>query len=367
MRLWIGLTGWMWMALAMATQVTDFTPQGTVKDVRQAAVRFDRPMVALGDPRAAAPFDVKCPVAGSGKWLDDRTWVYDFEVNLPGAVRCEFAIRAGLKDAAGQPVHTEIFRFDTGGPQVAALRPVDGSSDIEERQTFVLAFDTRVKPGTLASRTSCQVKGLAERIEVEVLQGAARDAALQPLKVNQDPLFRRRFAPNAETTEVVRCKRPLPNEAEVSLVLERGIEAGSGRVSSEVQMFRFQVRPAFRVRATCDKVNARAACNPLTPIRVGFGGPIRNADARQVRLIGPGGRSWAIQLEDDAAGNPWVDSLRFAGPFPEKSTLTLTLPANLRDEDGRALANATQFPMTLRTDATPPLAKFSSAFGVLEA
>ena len=235
---------------------------------------------------------------------------------------------------------------------MAALRPADGSSDIEERQSFVLVFDTRVKPGTLASHASCQVKGLAERIEVEVLQGAARDAALQPLKANQDPLFRRRFAPNADTTEVVRCRRPLPNEAEVSLVLEHGIEAGSGLASSEAQVFRFQVRPAFRVRATCDKVNARAACNPLTPIRVSFGGPIRNADARQVRLVGAGGRSWTIQLEDDAAGNPWVDSLRFAGPFPEKSTLTLTLPANLRDEDGRPLANAEAFPMTLRTDAS---------------
>ena len=326
MRLWISIMGWMWMALAMATQVTDFTPQDTVKDVRQAAARFDRPVVALGDPRAAAPFDVNCPVAGSGKWLDDRTWVYDFEYNLPGAVRCEFAVRAGLKDAAGQPVHADIFRFDTGGPQVVAMRPADGDDRIDERQTFVLAFDTQVKPGTLASRASCRVTGLAERIEVEVLQGAAREAALQPLKAGNDPLFRRRFAPNAATTELLRCKRPLPNEAQVSLLLEQGVEAANGLASQEAQTFAFRVRPAFRARAVCDKVNARAACNPLTPIRVSFGSAIRREDGRQVRLTAAGGRSWPARQDEDEGAGPWVDDLQFAGPFPEGSTLSLSLP-----------------------------------------
>jgi len=367
MRFWIGLMGWGWVALAMATQVTDFTPQDTVKNVRQAAARFDRPVVALGDPRATAPFDVHCPVAGSGKWLDDRTWVYDFEVNLPGAVRCEFSVRAGLKDAAGQPVHAEIFRFDTGGPQVVATRPADGDDRIDERQLFVLAFDTQVKPGTLASRASCRVTGLAERIEVEVLQGAAREAALQPLKAANDPLFRRRFAPTAATTEVLRCKRPLPNEAQVSLVLDPGVEAGNGLASQEAQTFAFRVRPAFRARAVCDKVNARAACNPLTPIRVSFGSAIRREDARQIRLTAAGGRSWPARQDDDEAASPWVDDLQFAGPFPEIFTLSLSLPPGLRDEDGRALANAGQFPMAIRTDAYPPLAKFTASFGVLEA
>ena len=73
-----------------ATAVEVFSPQGTLKAVRQAQARFDQPVVTLGDPRAADPFMVDCPVAGSGKWLDDRTWVYDFERDLPGAVRCVF-------------------------------------------------------------------------------------------------------------------------------------------------------------------------------------------------------------------------------------------------------------------------------------
>ena len=367
MRAWAGLMLLGWALSATATTVEVFSPQGTHKAVRQVQARFSQPVVALGDPRAAAPFDVDCAVAGSGKWLDDRIWVYDFERDLPGAVRCEFAVRSGLKDAAGQPVEAEKFQFDTGGPQVAVLRPHDGASGIDERQAFVLVFDAQVNRASLASRASCQVKGLAERIEVELLQGAARESALQPLKANQDPLFRRRFAPNAETAEVLRCKRPLPNEARVSLVLDTGVEAANGMASVEAQTFAFRVRPAFHARASCDKVNADAACNPLMPIRLSFGSAIRREDARQVRLTGPGGRSWAAQPDEEEAASPWVSDLRFDGPFPEKAALSLSLPAGLRDEDGRALGNGAQFPLTMRIDPYPPLAKFSSAFGVLEA
>ena len=362
MRVWMGVLGMCVALAAQAAGVEAFSPQGTVKGVRQATARFDAPMVALGDPRAPSPFTVECPVAGSGKWLDERTWAYDFERDLPGATRCAFTLRAGFKDIAGQPLKPETFRFDTGGPQAVATRPWDGSS-IDERQTFLLAFDARVKPGTLAAHAACRVSGLADRIDVEVLQGAQRDAALAPLKAKNDPLFRRRFAPNADTVEVLRCKRPLPNEAEVSLVLEAGIEAGNGLASSEPQTFDYRVRSAFRLRATCDKLNARAACNPLTNIRVGLGGAIRRDDAVKIRLDGAG-RSWQPAIEDES---PWVDALVFKGPFPEKAALTLSVPAGLKDDDGRTLANAAQFPLAIRTDAYPPLAKFSSHFGVLEA
>lgn len=62
-----------------------------------------------------------------------------------------------------------------------------------------------------------------------------------------------------------------------------------------------------------------------------------------------------------------MEGLAFKGPFPEKAVLSLSVPEGLKDDDGRALANAAQFPLAIRTDAMPPLAKFSSSFGVLEA
>ena len=52
-------------------QVSAFSPQGTVKQVRQAQAHFSVPMVPLGDPRLTDPFDVAC----DGRILDTVTFV----------------------------------------------------------------------------------------------------------------------------------------------------------------------------------------------------------------------------------------------------------------------------------------------------
>src|SRR5574342_1020965 len=89
---------------AGAAAITSFAPQGTVKRIRQVSARFSDPMVPLGDPRAADPFDVACPEPGSGRWVDSREWVYDFARDLPAGLRCTFRLRAGLLTLGGAPV-----------------------------------------------------------------------------------------------------------------------------------------------------------------------------------------------------------------------------------------------------------------------
>ena len=66
-----------------APRVEVFSPQGTVKGVRQVAVRFSVTMVTFGDPRLPEPFQIECPAKGWARWADARNWVYDFEQGLP--------------------------------------------------------------------------------------------------------------------------------------------------------------------------------------------------------------------------------------------------------------------------------------------
>lgn len=54
------------------------------------------------------------------------------------------------------------------------------------------------------------------------------------------------------------------------------------------------------------------------------------------------------------------------GPFPELATFTLEIPADIRDDAGRPLANAAKFPLTVKTGEYPPLAKFAADFGIHE-
>ncbi|HUG35549.1 MAG TPA: hypothetical protein VML54_01285, partial [Candidatus Limnocylindrales bacterium] len=61
-----------------------------------------------------------------------------------------------------------------------------------------------------------------------------------------------------------------------------------------------------------------------------------------------------------------VPGLSFKGPFPEKAAFTLEMPADLKDDAGRPLANARRFPLAVKTEAFPPLAKFPARFGIVE-
>src|SRR3984957_14195117 len=77
--------------------VVPFSPQGTVKEVRQVTARFSEPMVPLGDPRdTTSPFEIDCPAKGAGRWINSRNWSYDFDHDLAAGLRCSFKPRPGL-------------------------------------------------------------------------------------------------------------------------------------------------------------------------------------------------------------------------------------------------------------------------------
>ncbi len=62
----------------------------------------------------------------------------------------------------------------------------------------------------------------------------------------------------------------------------------------------------------------------------------------------------------------WLTAVSFKGPFPEKAQFKLEIPAGMKDDSGRELANRDRFPMTVKTDENPPIAKFPASFGVIE-
>jgi hypothetical protein len=133
-----------------------FSPQGTVRSVRQVAVRFSQPMVALGDPRLPDPFEVSCPEPGRGRWVDPRHWAYEFPRDLPAGVACRFALRPGVAAQDGTPLSgPREFRFDTGGPAVRVSLPYEGHPAIDERQVFLLATDGPADAATVAAHARC--------------------------------------------------------------------------------------------------------------------------------------------------------------------------------------------------------------------
>lgn len=351
-----------WTATAAgAVSIATVTPQGEVAQVRQVTVRFDAPVVALGDPRLPPPVKLECQgptPAGTGGWADDRNWTYDFRAPLPPGVRCTVSAKAGWQPLNGPLTGRTEFVFQTGGPAVADLEPGEDAT-IEEDQHFLLRLTGAATDSSVAANAWCEVEGIGEKVPVRVVSGAARDELLR----------NRGGAKSAERRLLLACQRPLPADARVRLVWGAGIAAqGNPKILTRTpQTFEFRVRKAFHAEFSCERERAQAPCLPIRPLRLNFSSPVPREAAQQVRLKPQAGGSALAPAFDKDDKSAEVDGLSFPVPLAENARYTLEIPATLKDSSGRPLANAASFPLAVATGGAPPIAKFAAApFGILE-
>ncbi|EJM99807.1 Ig-like domain-containing alpha-2-macroglobulin family protein [Herbaspirillum sp. YR522] len=345
------------VADAATASVTSVSPQGEVARIRQVRVRFSESMVKFGDPKAAAPFDVDCPVAGTPRWADDKNWVYDFERDLPPGTSCALTLRGAARSAAGNAVAGKRrYQFSTGGPAVSRTRPEYGQL-ITEDQAFVLYQNGAAVESSVLQHLYCEAEGIHERIAVKLLPAQQRQALLKSFDEKVDPA----------TITIVQCQQRLPNDAAVRLVWDRGIAAANAPAitTTQPQVFKYTVRSEFSASFSCQRENANAACSPILPVTLSFSSPVPRKLAEQVVLDGGSGKIKPSFSQDERGDT--VNAVTFKPPFVEKSAFTLHLPAGFKDEDGRVLANASAFPLKSAMADFPPLAKFPAApFGIIE-
>ncbi|MCX5789120.1 MAG: MG2 domain-containing protein, partial [Elusimicrobia bacterium] len=353
----------LWALPASAgTSVEQFSPQGLARGVRQVVARFSAPMVPFGDPRGLIqPFEIDCAEKGASRWADGRNWVFDFDRDLPAGVSCRFRLKPGTRALDGSELDgRREFAFTTGGPAIARSNPYEGSR-VAEDQLFILHLDGEATPESVLAHAAFWVEGLGEAVGVRLATGAAREQILRAARVD-----------DSTTTLVLGARLNFPPDRKLSLVWGRGVAAPSGAATETDQALAFKVRPDFTASFTCERVNAREDCLPLSSLSVDFTAPIRAKDARHVTLEQIGAAATAgprrnrlSKPEQDEEG--LVHRVSFEGPFPAESEFRIHLPAGLQDDAGRPLANAMRFPLTVRTGGYPPLAKFPARFGILEA
>ncbi len=382
-----------WCATASGQGVEFFSPQGEIKAVRQVTARFAQAMVPFGDPRQVDPFAIDCLEKGKGRWADTKNWVYDFDRDLPAGVRCSFTVKPGITALDGTPLAAgQRFEFNTGGPAIVRNLPWEDSR-IDENQVFILGLDAPVSADTISTHAYCIAAGVNEKIGVRLVTGDERKTILDnrkpfaasylrfifldsgagatrgsflfrlPVTGSDDEKFLRlRDAPESPLVTVA-CARTLPPNAEVKLVWGKGIASSSGVPTSADQALAYRARPTFRASFSCERVNKDAQCIPILPLRLSFTAPVAASDAAKIRLVASSGRTYPPQLtKDDEA----ITGVAFGPALPENESFRIELPAGLKDDAGRRLANASSFPLKVRTDDNPPLAKFPADFGILE-
>lgn len=230
-----------------------FSPQGTVKGVRQVSVRFSEQIAPLGDPRAIIePFDIICPMNGAQRWADGNNWVYDFDADLPPGLLCEFSLKPGLKTLSGHELSgKKVFSFSTGGPSILSIDPYAGSQSIDEGQIFLLHLDAEADEASVLSNVFFSVEGINERVGVNILKGEERELILKArhLEKARKPLI------------VISAKQNFPALAEVGLNWSKGVMTKTGVAAEADQSLNtFTVRGPFTAKFTCERENVDSGC-----------------------------------------------------------------------------------------------------------
>ncbi len=378
------------LAIAPVAAFGDSSPQVVLAtpgigngSIERFTVRFSQPMVPLGDPRAQGPLDVTCAVAGEGRWVDQQTYVWEFATALPGGTACELKTREGLKSAAGYALGgQQTFKVDAGGPVARAVLPSGNGREVEEDQVFLVAANMTATRESIAANAYCAVDGIGEKIAVDVLPADLPGKLIGELGTERWEV--QNFLENAglPTTlpaaaadrqkmlagvSALKCRRPLPPGRDMALVWGAKIAGAGGKLAGADQRFDYTVRKPFTARFECSRVNPQAGCSPVEAAYVRFSSEVPMSQAAAIRIETADGKSIAPKFSDDEKKKATVSDVTFATPLPFATAAKLVLPAGVKDESGRALANAERFPLDIRFDAAPPLVKFAAGFGILEA
>lgn len=342
---------------AFAATVQQFSPEGKVDRQTRAVARFSADMTRLGDAEAAAPFAVECgDAAGSGRWVDSRSWAWQLERPLAAGERCVFTLKPGLTALGGDAVGGRSrYEFHAGGPWPRRIRPSPGTA-VDEEQVFLIDAGGPLAPASVTEHVWCEAEGVGNRIPVTLLPEATGREILAHTYDNLGP-----------NPLVIRCAERLPPGAKMKLVWDKGVAAANGASSEKMESFVYPVREPFRATLSCEREKADAPCSPLSAINVEFSAHTPTALLRQIRLVTPeGSRSPKDPDQESSQRADMMLGVAFPGPWPQNAELRLELPPGIKDDAGRPLANAAGFPLKIKTGTLPPLAKFPSSFGIVE-
>jgi len=332
-----------------------FSPQGTVKGARQVTARFSEQMLPFGEPRFVAPFVINCPEKGQARWIDGKTWSYDFDKDLPAGIRCEFTLKEALKTLSGNEIKGQKkYSFSTGGPAITESYPWEGSESLDEDQIFVLTLDAKTNENSILTKVFFSIEGINERVGVRIIKGNEREKILKSIGYRDDNTLR----------VLLQSKQRFPNNSVVRLIWGKGVMSLTGVKTTEDQVLNFKTRGPFTATFSCERENPEAECIPILPMHLEFSSSVSWKYTSKIILKGPNNKVYMPSKSDD--NTEFVYSITFKPPFPEKASFNIEIPKDIKDDAGRSLANIDKFPLKVMTDSYPPLAKFAARFGIIE-
>lgn len=202
-------------AIDRASPLVAFGPVGNAN--RQdtfVSLTFAGPVVGSAEVGVALtqpPFRLVPEIAGTWRWLDASVLAFQPTAELPMATRFAVTYAGPTSPHVTWSIPHE---FETAALEVVDCTPAPGSSEVSSTPTVFLHFNQRVEPDALLPFLSFEAAG--KRI-------AARLTGKHPT----DPSYTT-AAQDPEAWLRVRPEAPLPSNAKVRVVLERGAPSAEG-------------------------------------------------------------------------------------------------------------------------------------------
>ncbi len=172
-------------------QVAQVEPQPSASEVltttRRISVRFNHPVVAVTTLAAQQtqpqPLQITPALAGVGRWLDTRTYVFSPTAALAPATTYTAAVAAGLRDQTGGTLQAEYrWTFSTITPQVSDSRPLNGENQANPTAPLRVIFNQPMSLDSLRQTMRLERGGAAVPGTITVAGSRALFTPAAPLE-----------------------------------------------------------------------------------------------------------------------------------------------------------------------------------------
>ncbi len=320
-------------------QVLQIAPLGPSRRALQAAVVFDRPMVALSDldtMTESVPISCDPPIPSRARWAGTTTAVLIPDADegaFPLASAFECTVPAGVKALDGITLEKPIvWSFETPRPKVVRTDPRKGRDDLHPEEPIRVWFDQPV-----------DAKEIAPHI---TLRGGGG-----PVAVRVEP------APDDPKSVLVRSELQTDTGYELTI---SGDATGTAGPLPMGQPFvaDFRTIPPLEVVGFSPARNETV--DPSTRMEIEFTTRVPTENIADRLTISPEPSSW------DPPSDTWAtrDYSYWAGLKP-RTTYTVTLAAGVEDQHGQKLDQPTSW--SFSTGDYPPWVDGSRGFKVFAA
>lgn len=337
--------------------VLRYSPQGDVPLAPQVSVTFSQPMVAVTSQEEAAsvvPARLSPQPAGRWRWLGTKTLIFDPEgQRLPMATDYTVSVPAGTRSPSGGVTKTPlIWKFSTPPPKLVRKYP----ERIPTRRDAVIfiEFDQRI-----------DAEAVLRNLQLRAGTGSLKVRLASDEEVASDESVKR-FAGEAVKGRWLALRAvdagggtrdALPSDSGVTVTVGAGTPSTEGpRRTTAAQSFSFRTYGTLKV--TEHDCNYNKQCSPFDSWRIALSNPLDRVafDESQVKI-------------EPQVSNPTIsvygNQIYINGVKRGRTTYTVTLDRNLRDEFGQTLTG--EGSVTFNVGAAPPsLTSAGGNFVVLE-